>query len=98
MNVIEQFRKKLNCQIGYSDHSGSIAPPLMALTLNSNLIEVHVKLNNYEKGPDSTSSINFKQFRDLCRLRTEIFIINNNPVNKISSKRYNKMRNLLEKV
>ena len=34
LNIIKQFRNKLNCQIGYSDHSGSIAPPLMALTLN----------------------------------------------------------------
>ena len=98
LNIIEQFRKKLNCQIGYSDHSGSIAPSLMALTLNSNLIEVHVKLDNNDKGPDSSSSIDFNQFRDLCRLRSEIFIINNNPVNKnIIPKDIIKMRNLFGK-
>ena len=98
LNIIKQFRNKLNCQIGYSDHSGSIAPPLMALTLNSNLIEVHVKLDKNDKGPDSSSSLNFNQFKDLCRLRTEIFIINSNPVNKnILPRDIRKMRSLFGK-
>ena len=43
INVIKEFRKKFNCQIGYSDHSGSIVPPIMALASNSNLIEVHAE-------------------------------------------------------
>ena len=45
-----------------------------------------------------SSSLNFNQFKDLCRLRTEIFIINNNPVNKnIHSKDIRKMRSLFGK-
>ena len=98
LNVIKEFRKKFNCQIGYSDHSGSIAPSLMALTLNSNLIEVHLKLDKKDTGPDSTSSLNLNQFRDLCRIKNEIFIINKNPVNKnIITKDLKRMRNLFGK-
>ena len=45
-----------------------------------------------------SSSLNFNQFKDLCRLRTEIFIINNNPVNKnIISNDIRKMRSLFGK-
>ena len=98
LNVIKQFRKKFNCQIGYSDHSGSITPSLMAMTLNSNLVEVHLKLDMKDDGPDSTSSLNLKQFNDLCKLKNEIFMINNNPVNKnILTNDLKKMRNLFGK-
>ena len=82
LNVITEMRKKFNCQVGYSDHSGSIAPPIMALTLKSNLIEVHLKLNNNGNGPDATSSLDLHQFKNLCKMRNEIFVINTNPVNK----------------
>ena len=70
----------------------------MALTLNSNLIEVHLKLDKKDRGPDSTSSLNLNQFRDLCRIKNEIFIINKNPVNKnIITKDLKRMRNLFGK-
>ena len=98
INVIKEFRKKFNCQIGYSDHSGSIVPPFMALASNSNLVEVHVKLDTKDKGPDSTSSLNLIQFKDLCEMRDQVHIINTNPVDKnIISKDLIKMRNLFGK-
>lgn len=82
INVISELRKKFNCQIGYSDHSGLLSPSLMALTLRANLIEVHLKLNKNDKGPDASSSLDFKEFKNLCRMRDEIFLVNKNPVNK----------------
>ena len=98
LNIITELRKKFNCQIGYSDHSGLISPSIMALTLRANLIEVHLKLNKNSKGPDSSSSLNFKEFNDLCRIRDEIFLINSNPVNKnIIKKDIHEMRRLFGK-
>ena len=98
LNVVSELRQKFNCQIGYSDHSGSISPSIMALTLKANLIEVHLKLNNNDKGPDASSSLDFKEFRKLCKIRDEIFIISNNPVNKnIITKDIHKMRKLFGK-
>lgn len=98
LNVVSELRQKFNCQIGYSDHSGLLSPSVMALTLKANLIEVHLKLNNNDKGPDATSSLNFKEFKKLCKIRDEFFIINNNPVNKnIITKDIIKMRKLFGK-
>jgi len=82
LNVISELRQKFNCQIGYSDHSGLVSPSVMALTLRANLIEVHLKLNKNDSGPDSSSSLDFKEFKDLCRIRDEIFLVNSNPINK----------------
>ena len=59
----------------------------MALTLKANLIEVHLKLNQNDQGPDASSSLNFNEFKNLCKIRDEIFVINKNPVNKNIIKR-----------
>tara|TARA_B110000027_G_C16079625_1_gene282999 strand:- start:348 stop:1394 length:1047 start_codon:yes stop_codon:yes gene_type:complete len=82
LNVVSELRNKFDCQVGYSDHSGFISPSMMALTLRANLIEVHLKLNQNDRGPDASSSLDFKEFKNLCKIRDEIFVINNNPVNK----------------
>jgi len=98
LNVVSELRKKFNCQIGYSDHSGKISPSIMALTLGANLIEVHLKLKKNDKGPDSSSSLDFKEFSKLCKIRDEIFLINTNPVNKnIIKKDIHVMRKLFGK-
>ncbi len=98
LNVINELRQKFNCQIGYSDHSGLLSPSIMALTLRANLVEVHLKLNKNDRGPDSSSSLDFKEFKDLCRIRDEIFLINSNPVNKnIIKKDIRVMRKLFGK-
>ena len=45
----------------------------MALASNSNLVEVHVKLDTKDKGPDSTSSLNLIQFKDLRNERSSSY-------------------------
>jgi|TARA_B110001450_G_scaffold239118_1_gene246690 N,N'-diacetyllegionaminate synthase len=98
LNVINELREKFNCQIGYSDHSGLQSPSIMALALRANLIEVHLKLNQNDKGPDASSSLDFKEFKNLCKIRNEIFSVNKNPVNKNIIKRdIHKMRKLFGK-
>ena len=39
-------------------------------------------MNKNDSGPDSSSSLDFKEFKDLCRIRDEIFLVNSNPINK----------------
>ena len=45
------------------------------------------KLNQNDQGPDASSSLNFNEFKNLCKIRDEIFVINKNPVNKNIIKR-----------
>ena len=65
LNVIGELRKRHNCPVGLSDHSGSVLPALAATALGLDLLEVHVTWSQRMFGPDSSSSLTFE---DLTRL------------------------------
>ena len=50
--------------MGFSDHSQSILAPSLAVALGAKIIEKHFTLNNNYKGPDHSSSLNFKDFKN----------------------------------
>lgn len=82
INLINKFKRRYNCPIGLSDHSGSIYPSIFGLSLNTNLLEVHVKLNQKEKGPDASSSIDIQELKKICEINDAIYLMRKNPVDK----------------
>ena len=92
LNNLNELKKKLNCQIGYSDHSGKIIVPIYAIINGAKIIEVHAKLKKIEKGPDSSSSLTIKEIYDLCKFRDQVHLLQMNPINK------NKLSNNLLKI
>ena len=66
INILKEYSKKYNCLIGYSDHSGTLEVPLVALENDISAVEVHVTFNKKLFNPDSTSSINFDELKFLC--------------------------------
>ena len=52
LNLIPFFRDRYGCDVGLSDHSGTIYPGLAAATLNIQVLEVHVTLSREMFGPD----------------------------------------------
>lgn len=57
LNVISELRQRYHCQVGLSDHSGTIYAGIAAATLGANIIEVHVTFSHECFGPDVSSSI-----------------------------------------
>lgn len=53
------------CAIGLSDHSGTIYPSLLSLHYGLSIIEVHLTFHRDIFGPDTSSSLNEKQFKAL---------------------------------
>ena len=49
INMIDVYKKKFNCYVGLSDHTGTIYPSLMAIAKGASLIEVHVGDKNDKK-------------------------------------------------
>ena len=49
LNNIQNLKEKLNCQIGYSDHSGNLNVPISAISFGAKIIEVHAKLKKLIK-------------------------------------------------
>ena len=65
--TILDMRKKLNVQIGLSDHSTTNTTSVVASALGATLIEKHFILDRSEKGPDSEFSINPAELTSLCK-------------------------------
>lgn len=50
---------------GLSDHSGTIYAGLAAVTLGCDVLEVHVKLSEWDQGPDASSSLTPEKLKEL---------------------------------
>ncbi len=71
INVFEEYRKRYDVPIGLSNHSGSVWPSIYAIALGASIIEVHIKLNDFSFGPDTTSSLSVEQLKTMIDARNE---------------------------
>ena len=65
LNVITELRRRYECPVGLSDHSGAIYAGLAAATLGAKLIEVHVAFSGECFGPDVIASITTPELKQL---------------------------------
>ncbi|MBO6702594.1 MAG: N-acetylneuraminate synthase family protein [Pseudomonadales bacterium] len=65
LSALDEIRKRFNCPVGMSDHSGEIYAGLAAATLGAQFLEVHVVFDKRMFGPDSSSSLTPDQLRFL---------------------------------
>tara|TARA_B100000965_G_scaffold208510_1_gene174245 strand:- start:11957 stop:12982 length:1026 start_codon:yes stop_codon:yes gene_type:complete len=61
------MKEKYNCKVGLSDHSGSIYPSLAAVMCGANLVECHAVFNKKMFGPDTSSSLDLDDFKELVK-------------------------------
>lgn len=67
INVINEYKKKFNVKVGYSDHTQGIESSLAAVALGAKIIEKHFTLDRNAKGPDHSSSLTPKAFTQLVK-------------------------------
>ena len=67
LNNMLTLKKKLNCKIGFSDHSIGNLASIVASSLGAEVIEKHVTLNNNLNGPRSFIKLECKRFKKFCR-------------------------------
>jgi len=72
LGLINDFRKRYNCPVGLSDHSGDIYASLAAVALGADLVELHVAFDKAMFGPDVSSSITIKQLTQVVKGSKEI--------------------------
>jgi len=63
LRQIAELRAFFNRPVGLSDHSGTPYAGLAAVALGADILEVHVKLSDYDPGPDASSSITVAELR-----------------------------------
>ena len=73
IDVLKTFMKHYDVPIGLSNHSGSIWPSIYALALGCKIIEVHIKLNDFAFGPDTSSSLSINHLKEIVEARDAFF-------------------------
>ena len=63
LNVIDELRKKFDCPVGLSDHSGSVFPALAAMAMGADIVELHVVFDKRMFGPDVPASLTFSELK-----------------------------------
>ena len=84
INIIDYFKKKHKCLVGYSDHTGNLIAPIIAITKKISFLECHVQQKENILNPDSTSSISLEELNFLSRFKKSFY--ENEKKNKISDK------------
>ena len=84
LNMLSDFRQRFGCDVGLSDHSGTIYAGLAAVTLGIEVLEVHVTLSREMFGPDVASSVTTSELRQLVEGTRFIERMLANPVDKDS--------------
>lgn len=57
LNLIRTFKKKFNCEVGYSGHESSVSPSITAYFLGADYIERHITLDRASWGTDQAASL-----------------------------------------
>ena len=82
LNIVEEIKKKYNCLVGLSDHSGSIYPLVYGLSNNYSVLEFHVTFHKKMFGPDNSSSISFEKVKELSKFRENFETLTKNKIDK----------------
>jgi N,N'-diacetyllegionaminate synthase len=64
-NVLAELSQRYKCPVGLSDHSGTIFPSIAAVALGAKLIEVHSVFSKQCFGPDTKSSLDMTELKQL---------------------------------
>tara|TARA_Y100000768_G_scaffold113266_1_gene83470 strand:+ start:25412 stop:26443 length:1032 start_codon:yes stop_codon:yes gene_type:complete len=98
LNILDDYLRRYKCPIGYSDHSGSVEVPLLALQHNINALEVHVMFDKKVFNPDASSSINFTELKFLTSyLKIKTSILSNRRTKNSITGKLEKNRKLFSK-
>jgi N-acetylneuraminate synthase len=82
LNVLAEMKARFQCEVGLSDHSGTIWPGIASIMAGGKVIEVHVTWDRTMFGPDTIASVTFAELKQMVEgIRfTEKML--NNPVDK----------------
>lgn len=82
LNLIKQFKKKFNCVIGFSDHSGDKEIAKASIALGANILEFHLKDKKKIISPDNLVSLNIKEAKEIINYKNFFYNIKNSSFSK----------------
>ena len=85
ISVIQSYKKKFNCLVGYSDHVINNNVALGSIALGAKCFEKHITVSKKLKGPDHRASMEKKEFIKLVRDIRDLEVALGNGYKKITS-------------
>ncbi|TAK11090.1 MAG: N-acetylneuraminate synthase [Anaerolineae bacterium] len=82
LNMLPFFRDRYGCDVGLSDHSGTLYPGLAAAVVGIEVLEVHVTLDRRMFGPDVKASLTTAELKQLVGGIRFMEAMRANPVDK----------------
>lgn len=67
LRAMQTMMKKLDCLVGYSDHTLGIEVSVMASILGSTMVEKHFTLDKSMEGPDHKASANPEELKEMIK-------------------------------
>ena len=80
--IITLFKKKFNCNVGISDHSGNLNSLIYGLSIGAEILEFHLTFDKNFFGPDTSSSITPDELKFLSKFRDDLIEIKKAQINK----------------
>lgn len=97
LNVLGELKERYNLPVGLSDHSSTIYPSLVAVSLGAEILEFHVIFDKKMFGPDSKSSLTIDEVKQLVNGVRFIEKSIENKIDKTDNSKFKELKNIFEK-
>ena len=96
LNVMNTYREKLQCVIGYSDHTLELINPIAATAMGASIYEKHITIDKTLPGPDHRMALDPEELKETIRvIRQSEYAMGNSHKQILESEKEN--RNKLRK-
>jgi N-acetylneuraminate synthase len=83
LSLINFYKKRYDCNVGYSGHESTISPSIIAAALGASSIERHITLDRSLFGTDQSASVEKRGLKELVTVIRKIPIVTGIPQKKI---------------
>jgi N,N'-diacetyllegionaminate synthase len=97
LQIIPELKRRYNCPVGYSDHSGDIFACLGATALGADVLEFHAVFDKRMFGPDAPASITINDIEKLITGVRAIRTALQAEVNKENVREFDSLKKLFGK-
>ena len=93
LNVINEYLNKLDCLVGYSDHTIGLINPIAATALGASIYEKHITIDKTLPGPDQKMALNPIELKETINaIRMTEKALGNNKKNVLESELENRVK------
>jgi N-acetylneuraminate synthase len=79
LSLINFYKKKFKCNVGYSGHESTVSPSIYAYILGANVIERHITLDRALWGTDQAASLSGKGMEELVTVINKFNFVKGKP-------------------